>query len=525
VLLPSAAKVPELAAKFLDEVKVTARLQHRNIVQVLDFDRLADGTPFMVMERLRGRTLREALRETFLCGREWTPANTYAVAAQMGEALYRAHSQVPSIVHRDVKPENVHLHRPKGSLDTVVKVLDFGVAAVVGESERHWVGTPRYMPPEQEPGGRVSPQTDQYAFALVIYEMLTGRFAWEVDLEDEAALAEVHRRVTPLPPSRFCSWLPPRMEAALLKALAKDPADRHDTVHGLLFELRGLQSMGGPSSPIGADTHPTDPTMGTLADGAAAVGEVHDTCERMSVPPMDGPSPQVPALAGVIEMSVASSASCEPAVYGGGMASKGPDPMATRRRAPDRPPNPGLHPMAWVPEPSADAGEATGVPLGTPMMGASGGASAKPPGRRLARADLIGGMALLASSVAIAAVVLSAWRDGSPRDSGVPTVPSRESAAAPATSAPGARTIEAAEATAKALAIPMGPKPPSLPLGEGALAREPAKAVDRGLDGPLGVVLLPRPSPTPPQPAPHAAAAKAPIPDDGRDELYVPEAR
>src|SRR6185437_15764726 len=102
VLLPELAKVPEFAAKFLDEVKVTVRLQHPNIVQVFDADQLEDGTPFMVMERLRGRTLRAALRDTRRCGKAWTPANTYVVAAQVAEALFRAHSHAPAIVHRDV---------------------------------------------------------------------------------------------------------------------------------------------------------------------------------------------------------------------------------------------------------------------------------------------------------------------------------------------------------------------------------------------------------------------------------------
>jgi serine/threonine-protein kinase len=133
VLLPPFAKLPEFAAKFLAEVKVTARLQHASIVQVLDFDQLADGMPFMVMERLRGRTLRAALRETRQRGKFWTAANTYAVAAQAAEGLYRAHSLEPSVVHRDVKPENIFLHRREASHDSVVKVMDFGVAAVVGE--------------------------------------------------------------------------------------------------------------------------------------------------------------------------------------------------------------------------------------------------------------------------------------------------------------------------------------------------------------------------------------------------------
>jgi serine/threonine-protein kinase len=176
VLLPQYAVIPALAARFLDEVKLAATLQHPNLVQVLDFDRLADGTPFMVMERLRGRTLRAALRETAQRGRTWTPENAYAVAAHVCQGLARAHTHVPCIVHRDIKPENIFLHRPEGSADPVVKLMDFGVAAVAGDGDRSRVGAPRYMAPEQLRGDLVSPQTDQYALGLVIYEMLGGHW-------------------------------------------------------------------------------------------------------------------------------------------------------------------------------------------------------------------------------------------------------------------------------------------------------------------------------------------------------------
>ena len=145
VLRPPFAKLPEFASRFLGEVEVTARLQHPNIVQLLDFDRLKDGTPFMVMERLRGRTLRTALRETRQRGKLWTAANTYAVAAQVAEGLYRAHSHVPSIVHRDIKPDNLYLHRTASNFESVVKVMDFGVAAVVGECDGRGIGTVRYL--------------------------------------------------------------------------------------------------------------------------------------------------------------------------------------------------------------------------------------------------------------------------------------------------------------------------------------------------------------------------------------------
>lgn len=281
VLHPSFAGMAEFAERFLEEVKVTAQLQHPNIVQVLDFDRLADSTPFMVMERLRGRTLRAALRETRQRGKTWTPANTYAVAAQVCEGLCRAHLHPRAIVHRDIKPENIYLHRPEGSLDSVVKVMDFGVAAIVGQRDRTQIGTPRYMAPEQLRGDRVSPQTDQYALALVIYEMLTGRLPWDVDVRDVSAMAKVHLSVPPAPASTFCAWLPPRVDAAILKALSKDSGARHESVHGLIYELRALQRLESASDAT-TDAHSTDPMVGTLADGYAIVREGPETMGHMS---------------------------------------------------------------------------------------------------------------------------------------------------------------------------------------------------------------------------------------------------
>jgi serine/threonine protein kinase len=295
VLHPSFAKLPEFADRFLDEVKVTAELQHPNIVQVLDFDRLEDGTPFMVMERLRGRTLRAALRETRQMGKTWAPANTYAVAAQVCEGLSRAHSHTQPIVHRDVKPENIYLHRPEGTLESVVKVMDFGVAAVVGQRDASQIGTPRYMAPEQLRGDRVSPQTDQYALALVIYEMLTGRLPWDVDVRDVSAMAKVHLSVPPAPASTFCAWLPKRIDAAILKALSKDSGARHESVHRLVFELRALQRIDrSPESTT--DAHSTDPMVGTIADGYVTVREEPVTVAEMSPPPVEGQVASIPEL-------------------------------------------------------------------------------------------------------------------------------------------------------------------------------------------------------------------------------------
>ena len=478
VLLPQFAKLPEFAAKFLEEVKVTARLQHPNIVQVLDFDWLSDGTPFMVMERLRGRTLRAALRETRQRGTLWTAANTYAVAAQASEGLYRAHSHEPSIVHRDVKPENIFLHRNEASFDSVVKVMDFGVAAVVGERDRQIIGTPRYMAPEQVAGGDVSPQTDQYALGLVIYEMLTGRLPWDVNVRDAKALGEAHRYAAPAPPSQFCPWLPSRMDAALLKALSKDPGARHDTLHGLMFELRGLQWIG--DRPATADANTTDPMVGTLAEGGAIVRDEADTFARMSPPHADRPRLGAIGRPDVSEVSVQLSESSEPPTW----------PRPERAGALAKPPPLGAGPRvgsasmtgAARAKVSDDHGPAPSHALDTPMTGESGPESeSHRPGKPSRRAGK--GMALASVGVGALAAVLVSARIDSSRDggaAGVLPVARPTSGAAPATSdfSLGARpplsileAVRAPAALTETVVIPMLGAPTEQGLTKAASAR------------------------------------------------------
>jgi serine/threonine-protein kinase len=493
VLLPLFAKQREFAEKFLAEVKVTARLQHPSIVQVLDFDRLADGTPFMVMERLRGRTLRAALRETRQHGKLWTASNAYAVAAQAAEGLYRAHSLEPSVVHRDVKPENIFLHQREASHDSVVKVMDFGVAAVVGERDRQSIGTPRYMAPEQTDGGEVSPQTDQYALALVVYEMLTGRLPWDVDMNDRKALAEAHRHAAPTPPSQFCPWLPARMDAPLLKALSKDPRARHGTLHGLMFELRGLQWIGDrPGMPGDANT--TDP--GALPDGGVVrdepdgseLAELSDSWEPPTWPRAEGAGRPAKrsSVAGALGSPTASES------------------LTTVVRA----------------AVSEDHAPAAAAALDTPMTGASS------PGREaeIRRKGALRRMALaLGGASAVVVLFVSARIARAPREpatSGVQVIDNRSSGAAPAASElelgaqPPRSITEAVDVPrppADSVAMPMLAAPAE-PIAKTTSARP-----DTATNG-----LAARKTTAPPRPALRSAPAKTSVPDDGRDELILP---
>jgi serine/threonine-protein kinase len=560
VLHPHFAKLPEFAARFLEEVKVTARLKHVNIVQVLDFDRLEDGTPFMVMERLQGRTLGAALRETRQAGKCWTAANAYNVASQVSEGLYRAHSHLPSIVHRDIKPENLFLHRAESSVDSVVKVMDFGVAAAAGDREERRVGTPRYMAPEQVTGAAVSPQTDQYALGLVIYEMLTGRLPWDLAGRDASGLADVRRRAPPAPPSWFCPWLPERMEAALLKALSKDPAARHDTVHGLMFELRGLQSVEDPSG--ADDTNSTVPTVGTLAEGP-------ETLDRMSVPPVEGGSLELFHSVGESGISVQFTEPPErPARAASSAPPEEPAGVTQEVRSAAQPPKAVAAPRTG----SADRAQATAQAAAslsphTPMSGESRigfksrGKVTRRGARTAALALVVTGAAALASAgfagfsrgfgakearptgsrtpgEGLEASAL-AREPGSPRNE-VPSA--RESSvevAAPAWLALPPTVAEAAalprEGGAGVAAARKPTSPAARPTAAARIAAPEPGVRDDGFDelyvpreGGAGVAAARKPVPPAARPAAAAriAAPKPSIPDDGRDELYEPpEAR
>lgn len=127
MILPKLANRPEYVRRFFEEVRLVAKLRHPNIVQVIDYDRLDDGTPFFVMELLEGKTLRRAIGDR----KRPIPARlAYEIMRQVCEGLYRMHSNTPPVVHRDIKPDNIFLHRPEFG-EPAVKILDLGVAAVL----------------------------------------------------------------------------------------------------------------------------------------------------------------------------------------------------------------------------------------------------------------------------------------------------------------------------------------------------------------------------------------------------------
>jgi serine/threonine protein kinase len=283
-----------LGLRFLDEARLYTSLKHPHIVSVIDCGVLGDGTPFMVMERLRGRTLRDVMRGSRGGGRKLRAAIAYEIVTALCDALHRLHSHRPvAVVHRDVKPENIFIHEVEGVAGRgTVKLLDLGLAGQAGLRRKVVAGTPRYMAPEQIRGQGVTAHTDQYAVGLVLYEMLSGRFPWNVDVADVEAMIEVHLKKAPLPLSEFCPWVPESVNQALLAALAKDPAKRLPTIMDLSYAIADLESVKDGPDPD-ADvciTAPTAPTLASLAaydSGASSHSASEPRAEQVDRAPAD----------------------------------------------------------------------------------------------------------------------------------------------------------------------------------------------------------------------------------------------
>jgi eukaryotic-like serine/threonine-protein kinase len=233
-LLGAGTSHPELLARFRREAEIGSRLGHPNIVEVHDFNVLSDGTPYIVMERLRGKDLRARLGEGPLSLEEARSATL-----QVASALALAHKE--GVVHRDLKPENIFLcEQGDGSLR--VKILDFGISKIQGPGthatrDDRILGTPGYMAPEQAMGknSAIDGRTDLFALAAIFYEMLTGKSVFLGTTLAEVVYKVVHH--TPEPLSVVTPDVPAAISSAVQQALSKDPAERQPSVQAFVAAL------------------------------------------------------------------------------------------------------------------------------------------------------------------------------------------------------------------------------------------------------------------------------------------------
>lgn len=291
VLRSEFAGEPELAERFRTEAIILGRLNHPHIATLYGLAREGDRL-FMVMEFVRGETLDGILQRE-----QRVPAATASRwTCQVLDAMAYAHRQ--GVVHRDIKPANLMVTE-----DDTIKVMDFGIARVLGSAHqtRHGqvIGTARYMSPEQIRGQDVDARTDIYALGVVLYQLVTGVTPFRGT--DEFAVMSAHIHERPSPPSGLVAQLPAWLDAAILRALEKDPAARFPDAQAFRRCLEEGMQTGTGSSRVPAFA------------GADAASEVHQTTMLTPAPAL-GLSPAPPAESGVATPSAPDRAAVPPSL-------------------------------------------------------------------------------------------------------------------------------------------------------------------------------------------------------------------
>jgi serine/threonine-protein kinase len=274
---------PQQLARFRQEAEVASRLQHPGIVDVIDFNTLPNGAAYLVMEMLDGESLGTRLRTRGkLTVREALP-----LIRQIASALHAAHCA--GVIHRDLKPENVFLvpREHDGEIVDDVKLLDFGISKVSGASvvrtrDDVVLGTPRYMAPEQATGknDEIDPRADQFALAVMAYEMLVGKPPFDGDNATQVMFKIVYESAAPL--DSLVADAPPSVIAAIERAMQKEPHRRFDDLSLFVQALTGkpLAATDRSSYPVlapargqGRDAATVDLTPGRARPDAPAVDD------------------------------------------------------------------------------------------------------------------------------------------------------------------------------------------------------------------------------------------------------------
>ena len=286
-LHPQLGSREDLARRMKNEARTLARLNHANIVEVFTAGVTADDLrlPYYVMERLNGQSLRVVLEKKGQLERQ----HAYHIGIDLLDALDHAHDK--GVIHRDVKPDNIFLHRTPAGI-TVTKLLDFGIVSLLDDGTREtagrFLGTLRYAAPEQLRGEKPTPRTDVYAAGLVMYEILAGRGPFD-DEADAHRIGAAHlNKPAPLV-TRFVP-VPRELENLLMAALSKDPALRPRDAFSFAASLRNLKRSESGSFHPPESTENRETLAGSVGPRAVSVsmrsqGGPHEGHQRYVVTP------------------------------------------------------------------------------------------------------------------------------------------------------------------------------------------------------------------------------------------------
>jgi len=258
VLFPEFAADRSFVERFRREARAAANLNHPNIVSIYDWGE-EDGTYFIVMEYVDGRTLREVIRGDG----PLHPTRAAEIGADIAAGLGFAHRN--GVIHRDVKPGNV-------MIAGLVKVTDFGIARAGDPAEQLTqtgavMGTATYFSPEQAQGQNIDPRSDVYSLGVVLYEMVTGRPPFTGD--SPVAIAYQHVRELATPPSRINPDVPRAFEAIVMAAMAKKRENRYSSADSLRADLLRF-AQGRPVAAMAAQASSAASTTGSGPTVAAA---------------------------------------------------------------------------------------------------------------------------------------------------------------------------------------------------------------------------------------------------------------
>ncbi len=269
MLLPGLGHIAEIAGRFEREARAASSLSHPSIVSVVDFGTDGDGSLFLAMELVNGRSLAEILEE-----RRLPPARAFGIARQLLEALAHAHAE--GVVHRDLKPDNVMLVDAGASDEErdLVKIVDFGIAKWTGEGAGDRLtqagvafGTPEYMSPEQALGEEVDARADLYAVGVLLHEMLSGRPPF--DGPDKVAVLRKQVAVPPPPIELPEGELAPEVRALVQRALEKHRERRFEGAHEMLAALE-VAAEAQAALEQARSAAIASPPIGTVASPAPA---------------------------------------------------------------------------------------------------------------------------------------------------------------------------------------------------------------------------------------------------------------
>jgi serine/threonine protein kinase len=234
---------PEFHKRFFLEASIASKLTHPNTVTIFDYGRTDDDVYYMAMEYLVGHTLHRAIREAG----HFPEERAAHVARQICRALREAHSL--GVIHRDLKPANIFLVEHGDETD-FVKILDFGLVKNVSDTKTEdltqtglFMGSPKYMAPEQIRGDRVDARTDIYALGIILYEMMAGKVPFDRPNSVNILMAHVNEEAPPLRQMNPNTQVSAAFEEIIARCMAKEPSDRFASMDEVLVALKRMSGV------------------------------------------------------------------------------------------------------------------------------------------------------------------------------------------------------------------------------------------------------------------------------------------